>query len=75
MHWLDKLAMKLEGLAFDTKIGAYLLIPTEINELEQLLYDYADIDVQKADAADLLSLSRIIKNNLNLKVWTNCIIK
>jgi DNA polymerase-1 len=68
LHWLDKLAMKLEGLAFDTKIGAYLLDPNRNKyELEQLLYDYADIDVQKADAADLLSLSRIIKNNLKSK--------
>ncbi|MGI6525877.1 MAG: DNA polymerase I [Caldicoprobacterales bacterium] len=57
--WLDKLDIAVAGLGFDAQIGAYLLEPTRNKyEVEQLLYDYAHIDVTEADAADILLLAR-----------------
>ncbi|HHU49524.1 MAG: DNA polymerase I [Caldicoprobacterales bacterium] len=62
MLWLHKLGIRIKGLEFDTQIGAYLLDPTRSKyEIEQLLYDYAHIDVEEADASDILLLARAMK--------------
>jgi len=62
---LNKLNIRINGLSFDTHIGAYLLEPTRSKyQVEQLLYDYAQIDVQEADASDLLILACEMKNLL-----------
>ncbi|HHY83527.1 MAG TPA: DNA polymerase I [Clostridiales bacterium] len=63
--FLNKMGISLEGLDFDTQIGAYLLEPTRNKyDVEQLLYDYNNINVAQADASDLMLLSRTMKKRL-----------
>jgi DNA polymerase-1 len=57
--------IKVEGLAFDVLIAAYLLDPVGNRyELEQLLYDYTGMDVAQADAADLFLLAGEMQKRL-----------
>lgn len=62
---LYKLGIQVEGLEFDTQIGAYLLDPVRNKyDVEQLLYEYTNTDVSEADASDLLRLAGAIKRQL-----------
>lgn len=63
---LRRLDIRINGLTFDTHIGAYLLEPTRNKyQLEQLLYDYVQFDVEMADASDLLFLAHKMKKLLS----------
>jgi DNA polymerase-1 len=62
---LYKLGIQVEGLEFDTQIGACLLDPVRNKyDVEQLLYEYTNTDVSEADASDLLRLAGAIKRQL-----------
>ncbi|HZK34347.1 MAG TPA: DNA polymerase I [Bacillota bacterium] len=62
---LAKIGIKLNGISFDTMIGAYLLEPTKSKyEPERLLYDFKNIDTEAADAADLSILAQAISDQL-----------
>ncbi|NMA95759.1 MAG: DNA polymerase I, partial [Clostridiales bacterium] len=70
LHGYD---IRLEKLAFDTSIAGYLIDPTkEGYDLPRLMFEYASIDIDSADAADILLLAEkmeeILKetNMLNL---------
>ncbi|SFP95550.1 DNA polymerase I [Caldicoprobacter faecalis] len=55
----------VEGLEFDVFIAAYLLDPAKNRyDLSQLLYEYADLDVDDADAADLYLLADHMRDKL-----------
>ncbi len=55
----------VEGLEFDVFIAAYLLDPAKNRyDLSQLLYEYADLDVDDADAADLYLLAEHMREKL-----------
>lgn len=55
----------VEGLEFDVFIAAYLLDPAKNRyDLSQLLYEYADLDVDEADAADLYLLADHMRDKL-----------
>jgi len=55
----------VEGLEFDVFIAAYLLDPAKNRyDLSQLLYEYADLDVDDADAADLYLLAEHMRDKL-----------
>ncbi|NLB41309.1 MAG: DNA polymerase I, partial [Clostridiales bacterium] len=63
--WLRKLDISVEALDFDVQVAAYLLEPTRSKyEIQQLLFDYAHLDVSEADASDLLILIREVKKHL-----------
>nr|MBO2493493.1 DNA polymerase I [Clostridia bacterium] len=60
-----KYGIGVEGLEFDVFIAAYLLDPAKNRyDLSQLLYEYADLDVDDADAADLYLLAEHMRNKL-----------
>lgn len=55
----------VEGLEFDVFIAAYLLDPARNRyDLVQLLYEYAGLDVNDADAADLYLLAGYMREKL-----------
>ena len=61
----DKCGIRVKGLAFDAYIAAYLLDPTASRyELKNLMYQYAGIDTDDVDAADLYILSRKMREQL-----------
>ncbi len=65
---LQKLDIKLNSLAFDISIAAYLLDATQDRyELKRLMYDYLHLDVAIVDAADLLLLAQAMKAELEDK--------
>ncbi|MFO7154961.1 MAG: DNA polymerase I, partial [Caldicoprobacter oshimai] len=60
-----KYGIGVEGLEFDVFIAAYLLDPAKNRyDLSQLLYEYADLDVDDADAADLYLLAAHMREKL-----------
>jgi DNA polymerase-1 len=62
---LHKLGVSINGLDFDTQIGAYLLEPTRSKyNVEQLIFDYTGIEVEIADASDILILTREMKKRM-----------
>ena len=56
----------VKGLAFDAYIAAYLLDPTAHRySLSRLMYSYAGVDTDAADAADLFKLSEKMGEQLD----------
>lgn len=57
--------VRVEGLEFDAFIAAYLLDPAKNRyDLNQILYEYAGLDVDVADAADLYLLTEHMRDKL-----------
>ena len=62
----DKCGVRVKGLAFDAYIAAYLLDPTAHRySLSRLMYSYAGVDTDAADAADLFKLSEKMGEQLD----------